>query len=196
MPAPSAEFGIETLAEVLVETRAMRRALRVHGIWDTPGLDAEVAALEAAIVTARTDCRLRNLPSPTGPSGWISDRVVGHGTDSVRWPPTDGGSMPKLSPADVAKIRHLGEFSRAGITTQRAIAAHLNLSQSTVCDVLTGRLHPRPEATEWRPQVHVLDLHLAPAEACEVTLPPAQDSPSLPEGDPEVLELNHDEATQ
>lgn len=190
-----AEFSIETLAEVLVETRAMRRALRVHGIWDTPGLDAEVAALEAAIVTARTDCRARNLPSPTGPSGWISDRVVGHGTDSVRWPPTDGGPV-KLSPQDVAKIRHLGTFARAGITTQRAIAANLGLSQSTVCDVLTGKLHPRPEPTEWRPQVRLVDLRIAPAEACEVTLSVAHDSPSLPEGDPEALEHNHDKAAQ
>jgi hypothetical protein len=192
MPAPSAEFGIETLAEVLVETRAMRRALRVHGV-DTPGLDAEIAALEAAIVTARTDCHSRDLPSPSASSGRILGRAADRETDSVRRPPTDGGTV-KLTPQDVAKIRHLGTFARAGITTQRAIAANLGLSQSTVCDVLTGKLHPRPEPTEWRPQVRLVDLRVAPAEPCEVTPATAHDSPSLAEGDPEALDRNNDEA--
>ncbi len=64
----------------------------------------------------------------------------------------------KLTPETVVKLRALGKFVEAGITTQRALADHFGLSQSTVSNILSGSMWAICPTVEWKPQVLLTDL--------------------------------------
>lgn len=67
----------------------------------------------------------------------------------------------KLTPEQVVKLRALKPMIDAGLMSQRAVAAHFDLSQSTVSDILSGKKWAICPTVEWQPVIVLVDTAAA-----------------------------------